>query len=570
MPELTRLLAIEGVRRVIVTTAEPRRDPGVALDPIAEVRHRGELQEAMAELRQVRGVTVLIHDDRCAAEERRLRRRGRLPQPTSRVWINPRVCEGCGDCGEKSSCLSVIPVETELGRKTAIDQGSCNHDLSCLDGDCPSFVIVTPKRSSGRRPDGGPSRPSRPSTWMPDPAAVPRMTSWSACRASGGQGWSLPRDPADGRPHRRSLRRRARPNRPGPKGRPGDLRHPLLHPTDRRRREGRSPFGGPVAWPRRARCGHRGEPGGRRSGTNSGGGQHRRGGHGGNGAGPLDSFPKDAGRIDRATRAPENLYLDAQWISERLFGDHLPTNLVMLGAAYQHGCLPVTAGAIEEAISLNGTGAPENLAAFRWGRAAVIDPAAVTAALTPAAPPAPAAPASLRRILGSTPAALVDVLERRAADLAGYQSDAYARRYVEEVLETARIESERTGDPAFPVTAAFARGLHKLMAYKDEYEVARLHLDSTQQAAVVAEFGEGATTKVMLHPPVLKSLGLARSSTWSSRRAGFPDSACRPTPTGNGPRSLRADQHAPDRTGPGRRVPHPGVQITRAADPGVG
>ena len=165
---------------------------------------------------------------------------------------------------------------------------------------------------------------------------------------------------------------------------------------------------------------------------------------------PSIPFPKDTGRIDRATRAAENLYLDAQWISERLFGDHLPTNLVMLGAAYQHGCLPVTAGAIEEAISLNGAGAPENRAAFRWGRAAVIDPAAVTAALTPAAPPAPAPPASLRRILGSAPAALADVLDARAADLAGYQSDAYARRYLEEVLETARIEERADGRPRIP------------------------------------------------------------------------------------------------------------------------
>jgi indolepyruvate ferredoxin oxidoreductase len=223
---------------------------------------------------------------------------------------------------------------------------------------------------------------------------------------------------------------------------------------------------------------------------------------------PSIPFPTDTDRIDRATRAAENVYLDAQWISERLFGDHLPTNLVMVGAAYQHGCLPVTAGAIEEAISLNGAGARENRAAFRWGRAAVIDPAAVTAALAPAAPPPAVPPASLRRLLGSAPAAVGDVLDLRVADLAGYQSDAYARRYLQDVLETARIEAEQTGDPAYPVTLAFARGLHKLMAYKDEYEVARLHLDATQRAAVNAEFGERATAKVLLHPPVLKALGL--------------------------------------------------------------
>jgi indolepyruvate ferredoxin oxidoreductase len=511
VPELTRLLAIEGVRRVIVTTAEPQRYRGVALDPIAEVRHRGELQEAMAELRQVRGVTVLIHDDRCAAEERRLRRRGRLPQPTSRVWINPRVCEGCGDCGEKSSCLSVIPVETELGRKTAIHQGSCNHDLSCLDGDCPSFVIVTPKRSSGRGPDARPqpAEPpadldARPRRRTPDDLLV-RMPGIGGTGVVTASRILQMAAHIDGR-YAAGLDQTGLAQKGGPVI--SDIRF-STRPIDAAVKAGARSvdllLGLDVLGAATEENLAVADPGRTVAVVNTGAvataAMVRN---------PSIPFPKDTGRIDRATRAPENLYLDAQWISERLFGDHLPTNLVMLGAAYQHGCLPVTAGAIEEAISLNGTGAPENLAAFRWGRAAVIDPAAVTAALTPAAPPAPAAPASLRRILGSTPAALVDVLERRAADLAGYQSDAYARRYVEEVLETARIERERTGDPAFPVTAAFARGLHKLMAYKDEYEVARLHLDSTQQAAVVAEFGEGATTKVMLHPPVLKSLGLAR------------------------------------------------------------
>jgi indolepyruvate ferredoxin oxidoreductase len=228
---------------------------------------------------------------------------------------------------------------------------------------------------------------------------------------------------------------------------------------------------------------------------------------------PSLPFPRDTARIDRATRAGENVYLDAQWIAERLFGDHLPTNLVMLGAAYQHGCLPMTGGAIEEAIRLNGAGAVENRAAFRWGRAAVIDHGAVRAALAPPAPPAPAVPASLRRSMGAAPAPLAAVLESRLADLAGYQSTAYARRYLEQVLQTARIESERSGDPAWPVTIAFARGLHKLMAYKDEYEVARLHLDPAQRAAIRAEFGPGARTKVLLHPPVLKSLGLKRKIT---------------------------------------------------------
>lgn len=148
VPDITRSLALEGVRRIVVTTDAPRDYRGVALDPIASVRHRDELAVVEQELAALDGVTVLIHDDRCAAEERRLRKRGKLPAPAEKVLINERVCEGCGDCGDQSTCLSVLPVETEFGRKTTIHQSSCNTDYSCLKGDCPSFLTVVP----GTRP----------------------------------------------------------------------------------------------------------------------------------------------------------------------------------------------------------------------------------------------------------------------------------------------------------------------------------------------------------------------------------------------------------------------------------
>jgi indolepyruvate ferredoxin oxidoreductase len=509
VPELTRLLAVEGVRRVIITTPEPKRYRGVVLDPIAEVRHRDDLQDAMEVLSQTPGVTVLIHDDRCAAEERRMRKRGQLPEPASRVWINPRVCEGCGDCGEKSSCLSVVPVETELGRKTTIHQGSCNDDLSCLRGDCPSFVMVTPDRGHRRRADLSRQVAEPPVDLgtrllrrTPDDllvrmpgiggtgvVTVSRILQMAAhldgLYAAGLDQTGLAQK---GGPVVSDVRIAARPIDGAVKA--GARSADLLLGLDLLGAANDENLA--VA-----------DPGRTVAVVNTAGvataAMVRD---------PSIPFPKDTARIDRATKASENVYLDAQWISERLFGDHLPTNLVMLGAAYQHGCLPITAGAIEEAIRLNGTGAPENRAAFRWGRAVVIDPAAVTAALAPAAPPAPVPPSKLRRLLESAPAALADVLELRVADLARYQNTAYARRYLVEVLETARIESQRASDPGYPVTTAFARGLHKLMAYKDEYEVARLHLDPAQRAAVTAEFGEGAATKVLLHPPVLKALGL--------------------------------------------------------------
>src|SRR5918995_693683 len=154
VPDLTRWLELEGVRRIIITAEDTSRYRGVELAGIAELRDRKELLSSQQELAGVEGVTVLIHDQECAAELRRKRKRGKAPEPAERVWINERVCEGCGDCGQKSSCLSVIPVETEFGRKTQIHQASCNKDLSCLEGDCPSFLTVVPGgKAKHRTPD---------------------------------------------------------------------------------------------------------------------------------------------------------------------------------------------------------------------------------------------------------------------------------------------------------------------------------------------------------------------------------------------------------------------------------
>src|SRR5205814_4774322 len=167
VPELTRSLHAEGVRRIVVMTDEPDKYPtSVQWAPGVEVWHRDRLDEAQQLLRAVPGVTALIYDQRCAAEKRRLRKRGRLPDPAMRVLINEAVCEGCGDCGVKSNCLSVQPVETEFGRKTQIHQSSCNKDYSCLLGDCPAFIAVVPREQGRRRP----ARVSFDERDLPEPA----------------------------------------------------------------------------------------------------------------------------------------------------------------------------------------------------------------------------------------------------------------------------------------------------------------------------------------------------------------------------------------------------------------
>jgi indolepyruvate ferredoxin oxidoreductase len=214
---------------------------------------------------------------------------------------------------------------------------------------------------------------------------------------------------------------------------------------------------------------------------------------------PVPGSPADAlDRIAAATRADAALHVDAQGLSEALFGDHMPANMLLVGAAFQHGCIPIAAEAIEQAIRLNGAGVQKTLAAFRWGRAAVADPEAVAAATR-----GPAAPAE--------PSGFADVLATRVADLTGYQDARYGDRYAEEVQRVAAIATERAGAEAGErIAVAYARGLHKLMAYKDEYEVARLHLDPAEQARRDAEFGPGADVSVLLHPPVLRALGMTR------------------------------------------------------------
>jgi indolepyruvate ferredoxin oxidoreductase len=218
----------------------------------------------------------------------------------------------------------------------------------------------------------------------------------------------------------------------------------------------------------------------------------------------LPGSPDDSiERIASATRAADNLYLNAQGLSEALFDDHMPTNLLLIGAAYQHGCLPLNADAIEQAIRLNGAAVEKSLAAFRWGRAAVVDQAAVQAAIARPTRAVVEVRAEARSLAQGIEGELNDVVTTRIADLIGFQDAAYARRYFDAVQDVAAKAPEQ-------VAIAYAKGLHKFMAYKDEYEVARLHLDTVEQARRDAEFGANASVSVLLHPPVFKAMGMKR------------------------------------------------------------
>ncbi|MGV1047917.1 MAG: indolepyruvate ferredoxin oxidoreductase family protein [Solirubrobacterales bacterium] len=510
VPDLTRWLATEGVSRVIVTTPEPRAYRGIQLDPIASVRHRDRIEAAQEELAATAGVTVLVHDDRCATEKRRLRKRGKLPTPPERVWINERVCEGCGDCGEQSTCLSLLPVETEFGRKTRIHQSSCNQDMTCLKGDCPSFLLVTP----------GSDRP---------PVVVPP---------------ELPVDLAEPSPHRP---REVLVRMLGIGGTGVVTVSQVLQMAARLdgryaaglEQIGLAQKGGPVVSD--LRFADQPVEGSLRASAGAADlilGFDLLGAAGAETlavADPertvavlntaltptaemvtdVDAAPPSTDlplrRLEAATRREEMVKIDAERLAERLFGDHMPANMILVGVAFQHGCLPLSAAAVEAAIELNGAAVEKNLAAFTWGRAAVAAPEAVERALAVPEEELPLDPraAAIVTASGAGPE-LGAVLERRVSELIAYQGPACARGYAEDVARLAAAARERAGSDADPVAEAYSRNLFKLIAYKDEYEVARLHLDPRERARREREFGPDAKVQILLHPPLLRALGLHR------------------------------------------------------------
>ncbi len=493
VPELTRWLALEGVKRVIVTTEDMSRYRGIELDPIAEVRDRSQMQEAQRELAAIAGTTVLIHDQVCAAEKRRLTKRGKIAPPAFRVAINERVCEGCGDCGRKSSCLSVVPTHTEFGRKTQIHQASCNTDYSCLEGDCPSFLTVIPAKEGAAKKAAPAFVPPPPPADLPDPEPGPR-TALVRMIGIGGTGVVTVSQILAMAAHLdglevSSLDQTGLAQKGGPVVSDVLISDEPIHGTNRATAGSVDaymvfdPLGGAEARNLRTASPERTTAVVSTSATATGAVV----------ADPNRTMPAidlQLDRIERNTRKERNVLLDAQALSQALFHDHLPANAIVIGAAFQRGLLPVSEAAMTQAFRLNGAGVEQNLAAFAWGRAVVADPDAI-ARVTPAP------------VLTQT---LEQIVALRERELVAYQDAGYAERYTQ-FVETIRA-ADTTTDKAF--TQAVARNLHKLMAYKDEYEVARLHLDPVERARIEAEFGPGARVQVNLHPPLLRAMGVKR------------------------------------------------------------
>ena len=495
--EISRQLYAEGVRRIVVMSDEPEKYP-VNADFAAgvAVHHRDELDRIQRDLRQWRGVSALIYDQTCAAEKRRRRKRGLMPDPPKRAFINDRVCEGCGDCGVTSNCVSVVPLETEWGRKRAIDQSSCNKDFSCVDGFCPSFVTV--HGGAVRKPKPAAEDSERfaglPVPEVPDVSETPYGILVTGIGGTGvvtigaligmaahleGKGCTV-LDMAGLAQKGGAVVSHVRVA-----DRPEDIHAVRIAAGSARLVLGCDMM---VAASFDALAKMR--PDFTRAVVNDHAamtGDFTRQ--------PDMTFPAGsmAADIGRAVGDGAVDFVNATRLATALLGDAIGANLFVLGYAVQKGLVPVTLEAIERAVELNGVAVDMNKRALAWGRLAAHDPAAVEAAAAPRQ-----AKSRSREISGS----LDEVIERRLRQLTAYQDADYARRYRDLIVRVQKAETQRVKGRS-DLTEAVARYYFKLLAYKDEYEVARLFVDGDFAAQLRTQFTGDYTLRFHLAPPLL-------------------------------------------------------------------
>lgn len=506
VPALTHKLASEGVARIIICADEPERHSKSALAPGTKLLHRDRLDEAQKELRDIAGVTVLIYDQRCAADARRQRKRGKIPARSTRVVINELVCEGCGDCGVKSNCLSVQPIDTEFGRKTRIDQSSCNTDYTCLDGDCPSFVTV-------EVPDNAvvPSKPKNARMTppkVPAPVLGPIVGTHNIFLAGvGGTGivtvnQVLATAAIRAGLHVEGLDQTGLSQKAGPVTSHLRISSSMVEPSNR-------------ITPGNADCilafdllvaadskyvgfGNRGRTVTAASTSKTPTGDM-----------VYDAsvaYPDESVMVERLESASKILTsIDAMTAAKAVLGSTEAANFLLVGAAYQAGGLPIPGWAIEEGIGINGVAVADNIAAFRWGQVAVADPDhfadAIAQKVFPTHTEAPASMFTYSPLQGE----VLELVRRRAGELIAFQNLRLAQRYVSTVEQIWRAERSATDRTEF--SDAVARGLFKLTAYKDEYEVARMLTDPQFIELVRVEVPGASKLTFKLHPPTLRALG---------------------------------------------------------------
>ena len=491
--QITFQLHAEGIREIYLVSENPDAYPTSEIAPGVKLAHRDELDAVMRACREVKGASAIVFVQTCAAEKRRRRKRGTMEDPARRVLINPAVCEGCGDCSVQSNCISVEPLETEFGRKRSINQSACNKDYSCLKGFCPSFVTV----------DGG------------------------------------------------ALRRRA----PAGLGDIGELPEPVSKPSlERPYNVAVGGVGGTGVLTIGALLGMAAHIEGKASMILDMSGLAQKGGavlshvrlsehtadvtcsrivtgtadlviaadevvaasketmtlcESSRTAGIINSHiiptadfvlnrdfnfqTRKVNHVLETALRKDSAFLDFTKPAETLLGDAIATNMMMMGYAYQRGFLPLSAEAIEQAIEVNGVAIKMNTQAFRLGRLAAADPARMSAMMK--GHDEASAPKALDAM------SLDEIIAHRSAHLTGYQNEKLAARYQALVTQVRDAARDRGFGEELP--RAVAINYAKLLAYKDEYEVARLFTDGHFEAQLRDQFDGDFKISFNLAPPLL-------------------------------------------------------------------
>lgn len=489
VPQLCEKLTAEGVRKIVILAEDVTRYQGLVLPEIADLRDREELPATLAEMEKLSGVTVIIYDQECAAEKRRARSRGKMAEPTKRLIIHEQVCEGCGDCVKQSNCMSLAPVITEYGQKMKIHQSSCNKDYSCALGDCPSFVTVNLKPGTGLARK---TLPKLPSLDVPQPAQMAPIGDGGyriLCPGVGGTGVvtvnALLATAAwiDGLSVL-TLDQTGSAQKGG-----AVVSHLVLSKV-------------PIEAPAKINLGNADvilgfDLVGATSGDNLKCADSKRTTIVVNSSivptaenirlRTLTGAQSLIDQVDQATQRGRNVYVDANRLAEALFGSHMAVNLFMTGVAWQAGLIPITFAALEQAIELNGVDIERNLQTFNWGRKYYQDAKWVEAQAAPAIAAAPAEGFSVAR---------------RVADLTTYQNAQVAAEYEAFVGEMAAKAPE--------LEEPVGRYLYKLMAVKDEYEVARMLTSPEFEKKVRSAFASVESIGYNLHPPLLRRFGVTK------------------------------------------------------------
>lgn len=538
---LSRVLLTQAVAKVIITTDDVKRVRRTRPPTGVDVWDRGRIIEAQEVLAATPGVTVMVHDQPCTASLRKQRKRGTAPTPETKLIINEEICEGCGDCAEKSSCLSLHPVETDLGTKTRIDQASCNIDASCLDGDCPSFISVRPVRANWLRRLFGSTKRNAPepqgqtrdaSAIVPTPPEMvePGLTDATKCDVRfagiGGTGVVTVSQVLgtaammEGR-FVRGLDQTGLSQKAGPvvsdvliaaepahdaTNHIGESQADLLLALDAvvgasdQVLAAASPrthlVGSTSKTPTAAMVSHPTDP---------------------------HDDPDTLGNRIKSACAAESVWLDATAIATHLVGHPATANMVVLGAAFQAGFLPVSWESLVAAVELNGVAAEANTLALSWGRGSVADPDHVAAALAATRagsrgegagmPPEDLGARQLESL--GAPGDLVSAVQDRSRRIVAYQGEGLAKIYRDLLLRTA-VREQEVEPGIWQLTNTVAVELHHVLTYKDEYEVARLLTDEAAMHAARKLVNGPSVVHWNLHPPLLRGMGMKRKIRVSS------------------------------------------------------